>query len=122
MIEGPTYKIKMEGEHCLSVVLFGDDDAETASQFVDAVQSILDNHPNTKFDGMVDLARAGTSSKEATRIFASLMESEQIRKVAFINVSDIPKIFAELAIKFAKRGDSFRFFDTKEDALIWLTQ
>lgn len=119
MIKGPTYTIDLEEDNIVHVVMFGDDDDETATRFIDDIKSIFDKEPKQRFNGLIDLTNAGTSTPRATKIFASILSDKQVNKVALIGAGGIPRAFAELTIKFARK-ELVQFFDTREEALAWL--
>ena len=76
-----------------------------------------------KIDGrinyLINLNKAGKSSREARRMWKKLSEHEKTRKVALFGVHPVAKILASFVIGVTLKKE-MKFFHTKEEALDWL--
>ena len=73
---------------------------------------------NIKF--ILDLNGAGKPSLKARKMFTGFGKHKHVQKVAAYGVHPVARIIANFDI--GKTGKNFRFFKTKEEALLWLNK
>ena len=103
----------------IHIAFIGDSEKKEAQEFQAALLALLDKYPDKNFDVLADMTRAGSSTPQALKIYAGLMQNKHVKKVALINTGPIPKMFANMAINFSHKTD-VQFLDTEAEAEAWL--
>ncbi len=72
-----------------------------------------------KVNYLIDLNKAGKSSPEARKIWQELSESENTINVALVGIHPVAKVLASFVTGITRKNN-IRFFNSKQNALLWL--
>ena len=98
----------------------GDTNETIALGIKEVVLKFADTH-NGKVNLFVDLTDAGKPSPEARKIYKAISENDKIGKIALAGLHPVARILAASLITISGKKD-LRFFKTKEESIVWLTE
>lgn len=113
------HPVRLGGDKIIYVEIIGDTDKAKADDMGARIEQILNEHAGEEISGIVDISRGGIPTTEAQQVFIKLMSDPRVGKVAFVGTADIPRVFAEFVVKFARR-DAVQYFKDIEEAKQWL--
>lgn len=73
-----------------------------------------------KVNYLIDLNHCGKNSPEAREIWKNISEQSNTGRVATFGLNPVARVIASFVIGNYKQGN-LRFFNTKEEAILWLT-
>ena len=85
---------------------------------VEKIRNIVNTQPG-KVSLLIDISEAEMVSSGARKVFADLMKSVNLEKIAFVGMKVIPKTIASFIMRYSGVKNA-RFFETGEQALEWL--
>ncbi|PKP32684.1 MAG: hypothetical protein CVU00_11505 [Bacteroidetes bacterium HGW-Bacteroidetes-17] len=74
-----------------------------------------------KISYLIDVNKSGKNAPEARLIWKQLSENEHTSKVAIFGLSPVSRVIASFVIGRSSLTNQ-RFFKTKEEAMIWLSE
>lgn len=94
-----------------------------AEIMVEKIMAISKANPNKTFNFLIDLTKTGSStyvSPRAKEVYGELARYNVFRKAAIIGRSLVLEVTVNLLLSATGRGDSVKWFGTKEEAFNWL--
>ena len=104
----------------LDITNVGEIDEKTAIAMKEALLKLM-NMVEGKVHALTDLNKAGKTTPQARNIFRGLAEHEKAGKVAQVGMHPVARVLGAFVMGVSKKKD-FRFFKTREQALVWLKQ
>lgn len=105
-------------DNIIYVTAGGESDEKIAIKCKEAMFNLI-NMVEGKANYLIDLNKAGKQSPESRKIWKELSEHEKAGKIAFFGLHLVARVLASFVMGLSKKKDS-RFFETKEEALLWL--
>jgi hypothetical protein len=110
----------MEDDNILRVVFVGDTGERGAQAFIEALGPFLEATTEAEpLHAILDATQAGKLSAKARKIFFGLNRDSRVGKVAVIGTRRYLQVLGSFILK-ATRRDNIRFFDSEEQAIVWL--
>ena len=113
-----THSMTMSENNILHAAILGEITEEVASAMLQDAKEFLDE-ATEPVSVLVDTRKAGKISSSARRIFADLGRDPRGRKIAVLGLDRYQRVMASF-INRATGRDNIRFFDSEEQALVWL--
>ena len=113
-------KLYLGEDNILYVTIVGEDDEKTATSIKEASFKLI-NMVERKVSVLIDVDKAGKASPEARKIWRELSEHDKFGKIALVGLHRVARVLASFVINVSRKQD-FRFFKTKEEALVWLNE
>jgi hypothetical protein len=115
-----SYELAMTDEGILRMAFIGDVDIQDIEAAMKEAEPFLAAVPESGAMPMLsDVSRAGKLTSDARKGLASMGTDPRMGKSAIIGVSRYQRVVASFVIK-ASGQDNMRFFDSEEEALVWL--
>lgn len=115
------YKVWVDDSGIIRGAIIGEHTKEDALNII----RDLDEYLNKVHDNglvLIDMTKTGRPSSEARKVHAMNIknENEKFKKAAFFGATVMNRVLANFIIKASGRGDKVRYFNTKEEAIVWL--
>lgn len=112
--------LALDVNNILHVITVGLANEKIANAIRDASFKLI-NSVEGQVDVFIDINRSQKPTPEARKVWKELSEHERFRKIAIIGLHPVSRVLASFAIRSSRKKD-FRFFKSKEDALVWLKE
>jgi hypothetical protein len=112
------HKLSLGNDNILYVKPSGSVSSEDALRIRDAFIELI-SLAKDDLCVLADLNNAGKPSIEARKVAGEILRKDEIKKLAFVGMHSIARVIAKFMINLLSKKEA-RFFETKEEALIWL--
>ncbi len=114
------HQFRMRGDGVLQLTFIGDTDSRDVQALREDFTFYLEQATvENPLLILWDDSRGGKTTAEVRKLYADLNRDRRIGKVAIWGARSYGRILGEFVLKISGR-DNIRFFDTQEEALVWL--
>ncbi len=116
------HKLYMDDDGILRMGFIGDVDLEAVTAWHKDVMPFIEAvDEETGLDLLIDASREGKMSRVARRTFTKVNDDQRLKKIAVVNINRFNRVMAIFIMKATGRNN-ICFFDTDEEALVWLKE
>jgi len=125
-----SYKVYLEGDDIINLTFTQEqkdkeDNASQSELILEDFEEILKKNPGKKYKMLVDLSPVGNASYISDRskeIYSKSPVFKDLLKIAVVSTSLILKVITYTISITTGKSDSVRWFDSKNQALKWLSE
>jgi len=125
-----SYKVYLEGDDIINLTFTQEqkdkeDNASQSELILEDFEEILKKNPGKKYKMLVDLSPVGNASYISDRskeIYSKSSVFKDLLKIAVVSTSLILKVITYTISITTGKSDSVRWFDSKNQALKWLSE
>jgi hypothetical protein len=102
-----------------------EDNGRQAELVVEQIVKVINKDMSQTYSFLIDLTKVGTihyMSDKAKKAYMKLANFKILKKAAIIGKGLFIEVTLNLIMQAIGRGDSFKMFDSREEALAWLTE
>ena len=125
-----SYKVYLEGDDIINLTFTQEqkdkeDNTSQSELILEDFEEILKKNPGKKYKMLVDLSPVGNASYISDRskeIYSKSSVFKDLLKIAVVSTSLILKVITYTISITTGKSDSVRWFDSKNQALKWLSE
>ncbi len=115
------YKVWVDNDGFIRAMITGGHDKEAAEKIIAKLNELLKKKKNTG-KVLIDMTKTGRPTYQARKLHANNIKnnSDLFKKAALYGASALNKVMANFIIKASGKGEKVRYFDTEDEAMMWL--
>jgi hypothetical protein len=115
------YKVWVDHEGHIRARIVGKHDKGNAEKIINEINELIKKNQK-KGKLLIDMTDTGRPTVQARKLHATNMKrlSKEIKKAALYGASAMNRVMANFIIKASGMGEKVKYFNTEEEAILWL--